>query len=114
MPDKVKFKGETFMGIILEEVSEVDQFAKEARKRHFERDDRRIQSGIIESLKNKNMPYFKITPSTLKEIVRLSGKSINELRKINNRNERGFACKKLTKYELIFQIVFLRDSPNEK
>ena len=47
----------------------------------------------------------------LKEIAKLSKKSISELRKLNP--ERAYNGKELTKYQLIFQIVFLRDSPTE-
>jgi hypothetical protein len=47
----------------------------------------------------------------LKQIVKLSKKTISELRKLNP--ERAYNGKELTKYQLIFQIVFLRDSPTE-
>jgi hypothetical protein len=49
----------------------------------------------------------------LKEIVRLSKKSISELRKMNEKLERAYTGKELKKYELIFQIVFLADAPME-
>jgi hypothetical protein len=44
MDDKMKLKGEIFTGTMLEEMSEVPK---------CQRDDRRIQSGIIEQLKIK-------------------------------------------------------------
>lgn len=47
----------------------------------------------------------------LKQIVKLSKKTISELRRLNP--ERAYNGKELTKYQLIFQIVFLRDSPKE-
>jgi hypothetical protein len=46
----------------------------------------------------------------LKEIARLSNKTIPQLRKLNP--ERAFNSRKLTKYQLIYQIVFLQDSPD--
>jgi hypothetical protein len=49
----------------------------------------------------------------LKEIARLSKKSITELRKMNCELERAYTGKELTKYQLIFQIVFLMDAPSE-
>jgi len=45
----------------------------------------------------------------LKEVAKLSKKSKTELRKLNP--ERAYNGKELTKYELIFQIVFLMDAP---
>lgn len=50
--------------------------------------------------------------SEIKKIVKLSKKSISELRKLNP--ERAYNGKDLTKYQLIYQIVFLRDAPEEK
>jgi hypothetical protein len=43
------------------------------------------------------------------EIVKLNKKPISELRRLNP--ERAYAGKELTKYQLIYQIVFLRDAP---
>jgi hypothetical protein len=45
----------------------------------------------------------------LKEIAKLSKRSISELRKLNP--ERAYDGRELTKYQLIYQIVFLRDAP---
>ena len=47
----------------------------------------------------------------LKEIAKLSKKSKQELRKMNYALERAYTGKELTKYQLIFQIVFLMDAP---
>lgn len=44
----------------------------------------------------------------LKQIVSLSKKSVSQLRKLNP--ERAYNGKELTKYELIYQIVFLKDA----
>ena len=49
----------------------------------------------------------------LREIARLSKKPISELRKINVALERAYIGKELTKYQLIYQIVFHRDAPSE-
>jgi hypothetical protein len=49
----------------------------------------------------------------LKEIAKLSKKSKKELRKMNCSLERAYTGKELTKYQLIFQIVFLMDAPSE-
>lgn len=54
---------------------------------------------------------MNVTIKDLKKIARLSRKSIAELRKLNP--ERAYHGKQLTKYELIYQIVFLRDAINE-
>ncbi|MDD4970836.1 MAG: hypothetical protein PHT07_15520 [Paludibacter sp.] len=53
-----------------------------------------------------------ITIKNLKEIARLSKKSITELRKHNP--ERAYRGKELTKYQLIYQIVFLMDAPDDE
>ena len=45
----------------------------------------------------------------LKQIAKLSKKSKSSLRKLNP--ERAYSGKELTKYQLIYQIVFLRDAP---
>ena len=45
----------------------------------------------------------------LKEIAKLSKLSLSKLRKLNP--ERAYAGRELTKYQLIYQIVFLRDAP---
>jgi len=45
----------------------------------------------------------------LKEIAKLSKKTKSELIKLNP--ERAYNGKDLTKYQLIFQIVFLMDAP---
>lgn len=50
-----------------------------------------------------------ISINQMKEIVRLSKKSLSELRKLNP--ERAYNGKDLTKYQLIFQIVFKADAP---
>lgn len=47
----------------------------------------------------------------LKEIAKLSRKSKSQLRKLNP--ERAYNGKELTKYQLIFQIVFYMDAPKE-
>ena len=47
----------------------------------------------------------------LKEIAKLSKKTISQLRKLNP--ERAYNGKDLTKYQLIYQIVFLQDSPKD-
>ncbi len=47
----------------------------------------------------------------IKEIIELSKKSKRKLRKLND--ERAYNGKELTKEQLIFQIVFLMDSPDE-
>jgi hypothetical protein len=49
----------------------------------------------------------------IKRIVELSGKSKKELREMNRKLERAYTGEELTKYQLIFQIVFLADAPNE-
>jgi hypothetical protein len=54
---------------------------------------------------------MKIKISDLKQIVKLSKKSITELRKLNP--ERAYNGKDLTKYELIYQIVFFKDAPEK-
>lgn len=57
------------------------------------------------------MPKY-ISIKKLKEVVALSRKSIKELRKLNP--HWAYNGKDLTKYQLIFQIAFQRDSPKEK
>jgi len=54
-----------------------------------------------------------VTIQNLKEVVKLSKKSLPQLRKMNKSLERAYTGKELTKYQLIFQIVFLMDSPTE-
>jgi hypothetical protein len=56
---------------------------------------------------------MEVKIKNLKEIARLSKKSVPELRKMNRALERAYAGKELTKYQLIFQIVFLMDAPSE-
>ncbi len=51
------------------------------------------------------------TIKDLKEIVKLSKKSKKELRNLNP--DRAYCGGELTKYQLIYQIVFLRDAPND-
>lgn len=53
---------------------------------------------------------MKISIKQLKEIAALSKKSISELRKMNP--ERCYYSNKLTKFQLIFQIVFNLDAPD--
>lgn len=53
---------------------------------------------------------MKIEIEHIKEIEKLSKKSISELRKLNP--ERSYNGKELNRYQLIFQIVFLCDAPN--
>ncbi len=48
----------------------------------------------------------------IKKIVKLANLKIGELRKLNIELERAYTGKELTKEQLIYQIVFLRDSPN--
>ena len=54
--------------------------------------------------------YMDIKIKHLKQVARLSKKDINTLRKLNP--ERAYNGVELTKYQLIFQIVFLRDAPS--
>lgn len=54
---------------------------------------------------------MNISIKNLKQIVSLSKKSKGELRKLNP--ERAYNGKELTKYQLIFQIVFKCDAPND-
>jgi hypothetical protein len=49
----------------------------------------------------------------IKEIAGLSKKSIRKLRKLNRELERAYTGKELTRYQLIFQIVFNVDAPDE-
>lgn len=53
---------------------------------------------------------MKITIENLKQISRLSKKTNRELRGLNPHG--AYSGKELTKYQLIFQIVFLMDAPN--
>lgn len=57
------------------------------------------------------MTPINVKISNVREIALLSKKSIAELRKLNPHG--AFYNDKLTKYQLIYQIVFLRDAPNE-
>jgi len=52
----------------------------------------------------------KIKIKDLKEIAKLSKKNIQELRKLNPHG--AYTGKELTKYQLIYQIVFLMDAPS--
>lgn len=52
---------------------------------------------------------MKVTIANLKQISRLSKKTKRELRGLNP--DRAYNGKELTKYQLIFQIVFLMDAP---
>jgi hypothetical protein len=57
------------------------------------------------------MPEITIVKiADVKEIARLSKKSKRKLRELNPHGAYNGA--ELTKYQLIFQIVFLRDAPN--
>jgi hypothetical protein len=49
----------------------------------------------------------------IEEIARLDKKPITELQKMNRDMERTYAGDELTKYELIYQIVFQADAPLE-
>jgi len=60
--------------------------------------------------KNQQSPN-NITITELKQIVKLSRKSIKELRKLNP--ERAYNGRDLTKYQLIYQIIFKADSPKK-
>ncbi len=55
---------------------------------------------------------MNVTIKNLKEIAKLSKKDRNQLRKLNP--ERAYNGRELTKYELIYQIVFLHDAPKKK
>lgn len=55
---------------------------------------------------------MKVSISHIKQIVKLSRKPKKELKKMNP--HWAYHGKYLTKYQLIFQIVFNMDSPNEK
>lgn len=52
---------------------------------------------------------MNVTIKHLKKIAKLSKKNRGQLRKLNP--ERAYNGRELTKYELIYQIVFLRDAP---
>lgn len=49
----------------------------------------------------------------IKEIAKLSKKPKKELRNINEAQDRLYNGKDLTKYQLIYQIVFLMDAPKK-
>jgi len=51
-------------------------------------------------------------PKHIKEIVALNRENINKLRKLNKELHWAYQGKELTRYQLIYQIVFLRDTPN--
>lgn len=53
---------------------------------------------------------MNVTINQVEYIARLSKKSKSELRKLNP--ERAYNGKELTKYQLIFQIVFSMDAPS--
>ena len=55
------------------------------------------------------MNIMNVKIKDLKQIAKLSKKSKSSLRKLNP--ERAYSGKELTKYQLIYQIVFLRDAP---
>ena len=50
----------------------------------------------------------------MKQILKLGKLPIAKLRQLNEENHGAYTGKELTKYELIYQIVFLRDSPTEQ
>lgn len=54
---------------------------------------------------------MNVTIEHIEEIIKLSKKPKYKLRKINDSLERLYNGKGLTKNHLIFQIVFLMDSP---
>ena len=56
---------------------------------------------------------MNIKIKNIEEIIKLSKKSKKELRKMNCALERAYTGKELTKYQLIYQIVFLMDAPSE-
>lgn len=56
---------------------------------------------------------FYVSIRQVKKIADLSKKPIAELREMNRDLERAYTGKELTKYQLIFQIVFYRDAPKE-
>lgn len=69
---------------------------------------------IINLLPSLNEPATQmktITIEQIKEIVKLSKKTIPQLRKLNP--ERAYDRKDVTKYQLIYQIVFLMDAPEK-
>lgn len=53
---------------------------------------------------------MKVSLRNIKEIIRLSKINKNELMKLNP--ERAYNGKELTKNQLIYQIVFFMDAPN--
>lgn len=53
---------------------------------------------------------MNISVKKIKEIAILSKKSISQLRKLNP--ERAYNGKDLTKYQLIYQIIFNMDAPS--
>ena len=55
---------------------------------------------------------MEITIKQLKEVARLSKKSKLNLRQMNFNLDRAYVGMSLTKYQLIYQIVFLRDAPD--
>lgn len=52
-----------------------------------------------------------ITLKQIEQIATLSNKSISELRRLNP--ERAYNGKELSKYQLIYQIVFYMDAPEK-
>ena len=54
-----------------------------------------------------------VSINDVKQISRLSKMSIQILRKKNAELDRAYTGKELTKFQLIYQIVFHRDAPNE-
>jgi len=54
-----------------------------------------------------------MTIENVKRIAKLSKKSKKELRQLNRELERAYTGKELSKWQLIFQIVFLKDAPDK-
>lgn len=58
-----------------------------------------------------NEPHNLLSVEELKQVVKPSKKSIKELRVLNDYP--NYAGKELTKYQLIFQIIYRRDYANK-
>lgn len=54
-----------------------------------------------------------VTYKNIKEIGKLSRYSITKLRKLNDADGRLYHGDELTKEQLIFQLVFYKDAPDE-
>ena len=75
-------------------------------------DEHQIIRPNVKDIMIDECPQKSTSINDIKEIISLGKKTKGKLRLLND--ERAYNGRELTKYQLIYQIVFLKDAPNEE